>query len=312
MTRLHLFFFPFYELQQISREKSALVTTRTSSRLISLLWSSLSNGNAKPPLIFLCLSMRISIPLTFLGPRSGSFSEANSEDLLHFFILSTARSISVDLHCPTELLISRWNSFLCKHGHRCSPVQQRCPTAHVKPATGMKLSTEKRQVKLNVFNLLLSYYVYVPSSPSALRAFLWTCVIRRFPEELCFQIQGWCVQWILAPLCTDLQGWTEKQQCKNEYLWGQKEHLTRLFFQVYTLESLFPVIIISLNIVEGSGILGQKISLFLQHTHTKPQHIMFRHDSDTGNTLEVPCGVKSCYTTSYGKFKPSFKYFSGK
>lgn len=94
VTRLHLFFFPFYELQQISREKSALVTTRTSSRLISLLWSSLSNGNAKPPLIFLCLSMRISIPLTFLGPRSGSFSEANSEDLLHFFILSTARSIS--------------------------------------------------------------------------------------------------------------------------------------------------------------------------------------------------------------------------
>lgn len=167
MTRLHLFFFPFYELQQISRETSALVTTRTASRLISLLWSSLSNGNAKPPLIFLCLSMRISIPLTFLGPRSGSFSEANSEDLLHFFILSTAHSISVDLHCATELLISRWNSFLCKHGHRCSPVQQRCHTAHVGPATGMKLSTEKRQVKLNVFNLLLSYYVYVPSSPSA-------------------------------------------------------------------------------------------------------------------------------------------------
>lgn len=102
-------------------------------------------------------------------------------------------------------------------------------------------------------------------------------------------------------------GW-KTQQCKNKYLWGQKGHLTRLFSQVYTLESLFPVIIISLNIVEGSGILGQKISLFLQHTHTKkPQHIMFRRDSDTGNTL-VPCGVKSCYTTSYGKFKPSFKY----
>lgn len=64
-------------------------------------------------------------------------------------------------------------------------------------------------------------------------------------------------------------GW-KTQQCKNEYLWGQKDHLTRLFFfQVYTLESLFPVIIISLNIVEGSGILGQKISLFLQHTHTQ-------------------------------------------
>lgn len=175
-------------------------------------------------------------------------------------------------------------------------------------------STEKRQVKLNVFNLLLSYYVYVPSSPS-LRAFLWTCVIRRFPEELCFQIQGWCVQWVLAPLCTDFQGWAEKHSSVKMSIYEDRKIIwLDFFFQVYTLESLFPVIIISLNIVEGSGILGQKISLFLQHTHThtKPQHIMFRRDSDTGNTLEVPCGVKSCYTTSYGKFKPSFKYFSGK
>lgn len=34
--------------------------------------------------------------------------------------------------------------------------------------------------------------------------------VRRSAEGQCFQLQGWHVQWVLAPVCTDSLGWAEK------------------------------------------------------------------------------------------------------
>lgn len=149
--------------------------------------------------------------------------------------------------------------------------------------------------------------------------FLWTCVIRRLPEESCFQIQGWCVQWVLAPVCTDFQGWAEKHSSVKMSIYEDRKSIWLDFF--------FSSIYLRISVSSHHHFLeycwrirypGTKdFPVPATHTHTKPQHIMFRRDSDTWktlgrNTLEVPCGGKSCYTTSYGKFKPSFKYFSGK